>query len=169
MGLMVGNEAIMAEWTLMTNTIKGGGQNFRLLAVPLDISGATPPTLEPDKNNKRKDNGKDNEEPKEKKTPKKKGKVTVDIHPVIKAKITSVLPNNLNLKKLCQVCNIAKVAHFFPRTDICVFGALKGYCPYNTCPNSHDATKVTDEMAETVVQLLDPFIRDPSLLKPGQS
>ena len=171
MGQMFGNEAISAEWTLMTNNIKGGGQNFRLLSVPIDISGTAMVTIDDDddKSNKRKEKGNDTNETNEKGKTKKKGKVTVDIHPVIKAKITPSLPDNLSLKKLCQVCNIAKVHHFFPRTNICVFGALKGFCPYNRCPNSHDASKVTDAMAEAVVQMLDPFLRDPSLLTPGQS
>ena len=93
------------------------------------------------------------------------GKKTMDINQIIKAKVTPVLPEFLDIKKLCALCNIEHKNLF--GSTICSFAALKGVCPFWKCRSSHDSSKVTDEVAEKVVNLLEPFLRNPAQLTEG--
>ena len=93
------------------------------------------------------------------------GKRTMDINPIIKAKITPVLPEFLNIKKLCTLCDVEQ-RNLFGK-NICSFAALKGHCPFWKCRSSHDGALVDDELAEKVVNLLQPFLRNPGQLTEG--
>ena len=92
-------------------------------------------------------------------------KRTMDINPIIQAKITPVLPEFLNIKKLCTICDIEQ-RNLFGK-NICSFAALKGICPFWKCRSSHDGALVDDELAEKVVNLLQPFLRNPGQLTEG--
>ena len=96
----------------------------------------------------------------------KKPKITMELHPLIKEKITSVLLDFLELKKLCSLCDIKQHA-LFGDIGVCAFSALRGFCPYRNCRNSHDPAKVTDEIAERTVAYLEPFLRNPDQLTEG--
>ena len=101
--------------------------------------------------------------------PKRRKIQKVKIHPAIKAKITTLLPDKLNMRKLTTACNIPSARIIFPDSDICVPTALTGKCPYSTCRNSHDdPAKITDEMAEAAISVLDPIIRNPLSMNQGQ-
>ena len=97
----------------------------------------------------------------------KKPKITMELHPLIKEKIMPVLPDFLEPKKLCSLCDIKQHA-LFRDIDVCAFAALRGFCPYRNCCNSHDPAKVTDEIAErTGVAYLERFLRNPDQLTEG--
>jgi hypothetical protein len=170
LGQMTGPTALVAEWQIMTQNILGGAQDFKFLEVPLAISG-NPVELD-NKTKKPKPNaGSPTPSSPNADTPTippKRRKILVKIHPTIKAKITSILPDKLNLRKLASVCNIPSARAIFPQSDICVPTALTGKCPYSTCRNNHDPDKITDELAEAAVSVLDPAIRNPLSLNEGQ-
>ena len=173
MGQMKGPTALIAEWQIMTQNILGGAQDFKFLEVPLTIAGTetemkpqTPITPKIKANDTPTNtNGAPNQEPA---SPPKRRKIKIEIHPTIKAKITAILPNKLNMRKLTTACNIQSARNIFPDSDICVPTALTGICPYTTCRNSHDPEKITDEMAEAAISVLDPIIRNPLSLNQGQ-
>ena len=171
LGQMTGPTSLVAEWQVMTQNILGGAQDFKFLEVPMAISGiaidpdtnAKKPKPKPTTPNPSSPQGDNNPE-----TPPKRRKIQVKIHPTIKAKITAILPNKLNLRKLASVCNIPSARAIFPQSDICVPTALTGKCPYTTCRNNHEPEKITDELAEAAVSILDPAIRNPLSLNEGQ-
>ena len=169
MGLMTGSTALVAEWQIMAQNIMGGAQDFKFLEVPLDIAGIptnaitdTPKPSTPVKNTPKID-----EQDKQPSPPKRQKIQKVKIHPAIKAKITALLPNRLNIKKLCTVCNLESARMIFPDSNICVPTALTGSCPYYVCRNNHDPEKITDVIAEATISILDPFIRNPLSLNEG--
>ena len=172
MGLMTGPNALVAEWQIMSQNILGGAQDFKFLEVPLAISGneleptPTPkkpiiPSITPGRN----DLAPPERDPI---TPKRRKITNVKIHPAIKAKVTALLPDRLNIKKLTTACNLTSARMIFPNSDICVPTALTGKCPYTTCRNNHDPAKITDVIAEEAISVLDPFIRNPLALNEGQ-
>ena len=170
MGQMTGPTALVAEWQIMTQNILGGAQDFKFLEVPIAISGNTieekPLTLPPKAKAKIPPPNTSGEPALEPSPPKRK-KIKVEIHPTIKSKITTILPNKLNMRKLTTACNLQSARNIFPQSDICVPTALTGMCPYTTCRNNHDREKITDEIAEAAISVLDPIIRNPLLLNEG--
>lgn len=168
------------------NGSKGEGRSLENYSILIALANRAPPTSpltkhkddeEDDENQdgSGKGKGKGRKKPKKGKAKDKKdedkddakggGKVTMDLNPIIKAKITPVLPDFLDIKKLCTLCDVEQRNLF--GSNICSFAALKGYCPYWKCRSSHDGTKVDDEIAEKVVNLLEPFLRNPGQLTEG--
>ena len=180
-GDMVGKTPLTSEWVQMTNAVKGGGRSLENYSIPTALANRAPPTspikesreaadddADQDggakgkgrkKAKKVKGNEKDTEEGKG------PGKRTMEINPIIKAKITPVLPEFLNIKKLCTLCDVEQ-RNLFGK-NICSFAALKGHCPFWKCRSSHDGALVDDELAEKVVNLLQPFLRNPGQLTEG--
>jgi hypothetical protein len=168
MGLMTGQNALVAEWQIMSQNIMGGAQDFNFLEVPIDISGTASKEKDKSKPNSPEKPPMNDDTQDKPNTPTKRRKIQkVQIHPAIKAKVTALLPDKLNMKKLCNVCDIKTARMIFPNSDICVPTALTGQCPYYTCKNSHNPEKITDVIAEAAISILDPFIRNPLSLNEG--
>ena len=86
------------------------------------------------------------------------------IHPLIKSNITTILPRYAAISKLCTACKI-RPGDIFPRDlDLCATGALTGRCTWAKCKRSHNGQAVTDDIAKKVLHILDPVIKDPTLL-----
>ena len=165
MGLMADNAALVPEWVIMVSNLRGA-QDFRLLEVPVDIAGNIA-VIELDQAPTKASNKRSTPEGGQKLPQSKLPKKEVFVHPAIKAKLTQAFPDRLDLRKLCSICNVRDVRHLFPDTSLCAFAMLKGFCPYRQCTNDHDGHKVTDKMAEAVIDSLGPFIRNPQLLSQG--
>ena len=188
-GDMTGKNPLTSEWVQMTNAVKGGGRSLENYSIPLAMSNRFPITptkqTEDDDNDDeggsgdgtgrktgkgtrktRKNRKKDSEKGVDTETRLKKSvKVTMDIHPKIQAKVTAVLPEFLKMKEICQICDTNQ--RFLFGDNICAFAAIKGFCPFTHCNASHDSSKVTDEMAERVIEKLDPVLRNPGQLSEG--
>jgi hypothetical protein len=163
-GKMTGNEAMVAEWECMAQHITCK-QNFCLLEVPVSIAGtAIEIDMDKDKKDKKRKKGEEDTGVPEKPKPPKKVRLKMEIHPLIKKELTDALPRRFSVKNLCRVCDIKGVNHVFPGTNLCLQGALKGFCPFPTCDRVHDGSLVTDELATKAVSLFDPFLKDPSIL-----
>jgi hypothetical protein len=175
-GDMVGKNPLTPEWVQMANAIKGGGRSLENYSIPLALANREPTS--PATKRKEDANGegsdtpmgklkkklrKENEHETEPKDKKKKREM--DINPIIKSKITLVLPEFWQIKKLCTICDTEQKNLF--GLNICAFAALSGHCPFFKCRSSHDGSLVTDEIAESVVQKLQPFLRNPSQLTEG--
>jgi hypothetical protein len=170
MGQMTGPTSLVAEWQIMTQSILGGAQDFKFLEVPIAISGITTEADTATHKPKPKPSPADPSPPSGETptSPAKRRKIVqVKIHPTIKAKITAILPDKLNLHKIASICNIQSARAIFPQSDICVPTALTGKCPYLTCHNNHDSERIMDELAEAAVSILDPIIRNPLALTKG--
>ena len=175
-GRMVDPNPLTPEWVQMTNSLKGGGRSLEIYSVPIALANRLAvieesasedegPPLKTKKKKKKK-RTKDKEDGGNEFIG-KKPKITMELHPLIKEKITSVLPDFLELKKLCNLCDIKQHA-LFGDIGVCAFSALRGFCPYRNCRNSHYPEKVTDEIAERTVAYLEPFLRNPDQLTEGQ-
>jgi len=174
-GRMVGPNPLTPEWVQMTNSLKGGGRSLEIYSVPIALANRLAiieesasedegPPLKTKKKKKKKRNKDQEDDGNE--IIGKKPKITMELHPLIKEKITSVLPDFLELKKLCSLCDIKQHA-LFGDIRVCAFSALRGFCPYRQCRNSHDPAKITDEIAERTVAYLEPFLRNPDQLTEG--
>ena len=162
LGQMHGNEAIVAEWACMAQHITCK-QNFNLLEVPVSISGTDNP--DPDQKPLKSKRKKDDDDTGEKEKPTKRVRLKMEIHPFIKKDLTDALPRRFSVKNLCNVCDIKGVNNVFPGTNLCLQGALKGFCPFPSCDRVHDGQLVTDDLATKALSLFDPFLKDPSILK----
>ena len=91
----------------------------------------------------------------------------MEIHPVIKAKLTPALPLNFHLKTLLQCCDIKDAAHVFKDLKkVFLLAALQGSCPFKQCVMNHSTrAQITDEMAEAAVALFQPYLKDPSIYR----
>ena len=157
-----------AEWKVMLLSIESAS-NFTLLNCPASISGnlPNPPSqggLGTDGANKRKAEVEDGEKPSG--SPSKQGKRSMEIHPLIKKHVTSILPPKISVSEICKLCNTS-ANKIFPGTRVCVNGALKGHCGYRQCYNKHDASLVTDEIAKIAISVLDPIIKNPKSMQPS--
>ena len=100
MGLMTGPTVLVAEWQIMTQNILSGAQDFKCLEVPITITDteieekATPWTP---KAKAKKLPANTTNAPGKETSPPKQRKIKVEIHPMIKAKITDLLPEKLNM------------------------------------------------------------------------
>ena len=180
-GEMVGKTPLTSEWVQMTNAVKGGGRSLENYSIPTALANRTPPVSPIKERREAADEDEDQDGSAKGKGRKKAKKVkgsdkdkedakgtekrTMDINPIIRAKITPVLPEFLNIKKLCTICDIEQ-RNLFGK-NICSFAALKGICPFWKCRSSHDGALVDDELAEKVVNLLQPFLRNPGQLTEG--
>ena len=163
MGQMKGDEAMVAEWECMAQHITCK-QNFNLLEVPVSIAGTEAQETDTEKaKSKRKKGDDDASAPGPPKVP-KKVRLKMEIHPFIKKDLTDALPRRFSVKNLCKICDIKGVNHVFPGTNLCLQGALKGFCPFPSCDRVHDGALVTDDLATKALNLFDPFLKDPSLL-----
>jgi hypothetical protein len=157
----------------MMTMIIGNTMDFNLLGMPSDIAGKVPlpptPATTPAKRPR---------EPAQKggykQTTSKKGgsyekedpKYSMTVHLIINVKLTPFVPQGCALAKFMNINNIKSVRDIFPNTTICVNGAIKGYCcPFQNRPHIHDGSKVTDDMAKTVVSLTTKVIQNPALLQ----
>ena len=167
------------EWDTAVGMIRCKS-DFTMLEVPITINGVDYTTpkkrkAEGDKPTggqvgKGADHKADNEDGKPAPGGGKK-KAKLEIHPIIKAKLTPALPPNFHLKALLQCCDIKDAAHvFLDIKRVCLLGALQGSCPFKRCMMNHNTRdKITDEMAEAAVALFQPFLQDPSIYKhPGK-
>ena len=85
---------------------------------------------------------------------------------MIQSKITAVLPSRCLISKLLDKCKVNHISDVFPGTRLCVIGALKGTCHFGTkCVQDHDGSKVTDKMAQSAINMLQPIINNPKLLQ----
>jgi hypothetical protein len=173
--MMVGPAGLIGKWKTMTNNI-ASTMDFNLLGMPSDIAGTaailpslppTPPFKTPPKRPRELDQLGD------KRQYKKGGsqgvqddqKYAMIVHSIIKEKLTPIVPKTLALKKLIAFANIRRIEDIFPGIHICVNGAIKGNCPFQNCPKIHDGTRVTNDMAKTVVSLLSKVIQNPTLIQ----
>ena len=89
------------------------------------------------------------------------------VHKVIQAKLlTAALPDRFQMRKLTAACGI-----IFPEEpQLCLHVALRGWCPFHhMCKKKHDPSSlVTDAMAENVINLFEPFIKNPKILLEGK-
>ena len=94
----------------------------------------------------------------------------IPVHAVIKSKITASLPDRFQMKKLAEACGITDLKHVFPEAPtLCLHGAFRGFCPfYKKCNMDHDNSVITDKMAETAINMFEPFIKDPTILAKGK-
>ena len=94
----------------------------------------------------------------------------IPVHAVIKSKITASLPDRFQMKKLLEACGITDLKHVFPEAPtLCLHGAFRGFCPfYKKCNMDHDNSVITDKMAETAINMFEPFIKDPTILAKGK-
>lgn len=172
LGKMTPTDGLVPEWETLVLAIRSK-QNITFLDIPPELNGTHPfpppkpkrPRLEEEK--KETDKGRPHPP-----APHNKLRYTplkMEVHPLIKEKLTAALPRTpFSLKKLAEACNIKHLTHIFPETRICIMGAITGRCPFETCRNEHDGSLVTKEMAERAVALFDPFINDPKILTPGK-
>ena len=94
----------------------------------------------------------------------------IPVHAVIKSKITALLPDRFQMKKLAAACGITDLAHIFPEAPkLCLHAAFRGFCPFHQkCKKDHDNSVITDKMAENAVHMFEPFIKDPTILAEGK-
>ena len=162
-----------AEWDTAVTMIRSKS-DFALLEVPLAIKGV--PAIITPATGKRKERESNDESKKPDiedttKSPKKPRQERYDgrnlpVHKVIQAKLTAALPDRFQMRMLTAACNIKELEHVFPEApNLCLHVALRGWCPfYRTCKKKHDPSVITDTMAENVINLFDPFIKNPKIL-----
>jgi hypothetical protein len=123
--MVVGPAGLMGEWKTMTN-------NFNLLGMPSDIAGtqeqilpALPPPIKipyPTLPKRPREHEPWGEEKQHKKGGKQgvhdDVKYTMIIHPLIKEKLTPLVPKTVPIKKLLQIANIRSVQDIFPQTFV---------------------------------------------------
>ena len=172
-GDMVGEGALMGQWRVMTINI-ASNQNLTLLGLPKEIDGAAPlPPVVAAADKKRKPNEalKERGDTRQKtwgsNQPQQQNRpIKMEIHPLIQSKITAVLPSRCLISKLLDKCKVNHISDVFPGTRLCVIGALKGTCHFGTkCVQDHDGSKVTDKMAQSAINMLQPIINNPKLLQ----
>ena len=163
-------------------TMISSKSDFAIFKVPLSIKGTyTPPMSQghTETRKRKQHEPKDYEKPtkvaKDKGSPKKQKTDAYDgtkipVHAVIQGKITSALPDRFQMKKLAAACGIRDLAHIFPEAQLlCLHGALGRFCPFHRmCKKKHDNSVITDKMAKNAVTLLEPFIKDPTILSEGK-
>jgi hypothetical protein len=177
--MVVGREGLIGEWKTMTNNI-ASTMNINFLGMPSDIAGtaqilpALPPPIKAlypalPKRPRGGEHEPWGEERQHKKGGKPSGhddvKYAMIVHPLIKEKLTPLVPKTVPIKKLLEIAGIRRTQDIFPGTNICVNGAIKGSCIYQQCKNIHDGTRVTDDMAKTAISLLDKVIQNPHLIQ----
>lgn len=94
----------------------------------------------------------------------------IPVHAVIRSKITAALPDRFQMKELAKVCGITDLKHIFPEAPkLCLHGAFRGHCPFHErCSLDHDNSVIKDKMAKTAINMLEPFIKDPTILSKGK-
>ena len=166
------------EWDTAVTMIRSKS-DFSLLEVPLTIKGMHTAQGHTGagkrKQQEPEDYKKQAKDTDDKVTPKKQKQDTYDgrkipVHAVIQAKITTALPDRFQMKKLATACGIKDLAHIFPEEPLlCLYVALRGYCPFHRmCKKKHDNSVITDKMADNAITLLEPFIKDPTILSDGK-
>ena len=119
---MVGKNPLTNEWVQMTNTV-GGGRSLENYSIPIALANRAPP-MPPLAKRKEEEHVEDEDQDaggqgKGRRKKLRKGKTkdqenegiaqqggdkkTMDINPIIKAKVTPVLPEFLDIKKLCAM------------------------------------------------------------------
>ena len=124
-GEMVGKTPLTNEWVQMTNAVKGGGRSLENYSIPIAMANRTPPPSplvnpkedehdDEDQDGSGRGKGKGRKKIKKGRTKDKTdvgndtwggGNVTMDINPIIKAKIMPVLPDFLTLKNCVVISN----------------------------------------------------------------
>ena len=165
------------EWETAVGMIRCKS-DFTMLEVPVAINGISVITSKKRKETDTNGGGAGAQPQPDDQNESKKGgqppptkKAKMEIHPVIKAKLTPALPPNFHLKALLQCCDIKDVAHVFPDLKkVCLLAALQGSCPFKRCVMNHNSrSQITDEMAEAAVAMFQPYLQDPSIYKhPGK-
>ena len=155
------------EWKVMLLSIKSTS-DFTLLNCPASIAGNKPtPSLPMDAGTplgtQRRLEGEQGGQPRG--SPSKSGKHGMEIHPLIKKHIAKILPPKITVSEICKLCNTL-ANKIFPGTQVCVNGALKGYCGYQQCYNKHDTYLITDKLTKIAVNVLNPIIKDPKIMQP---
>ena len=166
-----------AEWDTAVTMIRSKS-DFALLEVPLAIKGiADSVTTGAGKRKERESKAKTKTPTIEDATPphKKQRQERYDgrnlpVHKVIQAKLTTALPDRFKMRALTAACNIKELDHVFPEApNLCLHVALCGWCPfYRNCNKKHDPSVITDAMAENVINLFEPFIKNPKILDAGK-
>ena len=79
----------------------------------------------------------------------------IPVHAVIRSKITASLPDQFQMKKLAEACDITDLSHVFPEASkLCLHGVFRGFCPFHQkCKKEHDNSIITDKMAENAVNM----------------
>ena len=179
LGLMEEDGEREAEWDTAVTMIRSKS-DFSLLEVPMSISGV-PTVAVTTGRGKRKEREEAEITPGDtpaadgsqlqKKT--RQGRYTgqnLPVHKVIEAKLTNSLPDRFIMRKLTEACGIKDMSHIFPEEpNLCLHVALRGWRPFHAkCRLKHDPSLVTDKMAENVINLFDPFIKNPKILSEGK-
>ena len=171
------------EWCTACAHIRSH-MDFDLITIPLSLKGLAyvetgwGPSKPDSGSNKRKQDRDAEKAPRtmeDKGSPKRSKTGSYDgskltVHAVIKSKITASLPDSFQMKKLAEACGIKDLKQIFPEAPtLCLHGAFRGYCPFHLkCRMDHDNSVITDKMAETAVNMFEPFIKDPTILGKGK-
>ena len=171
------------EWCTACASIRAH-QDFDFLTIPLQLKGRNiyihdgwGPSKPDNGSNKRKQGQEAADKPAKAAdgSPKKQKSDRYDgskipVHAVIKSKITAALPDKFQMKELAKVCGITDLKNIFPEAPkLCLHGAFRGHCPFHErCNLDHDNSVITDKMAETAINMLEPFIKDPTILGKGK-
>ena len=160
-----GNDDLITEWRVMETCLQVRSY-FAVLGIPQAINVITS-TAKTASNkavaeNKRETEKGDNKAGKDTnhKTTKK-----VKLHPIISVKIIPLLVvRNLSMRNLVRSIGIHKPSDLLLDKKMCVTAELKGECGFKGCTFTHEDNMVTDVMSEMAVNLLDKFIKNPTII-----